>query len=419
MGDSTKDLTPASSGAGFRFGPGLLITAAFIGPGTVVTASRAGAERGCGLLWTILFATVGAIVLQSLAARVGILRNQGLGEAVRDQLSGSRWFRPMLLLVVCALGIGNSAYQAGNLTGAVTGIHELTDVDPKLLLLILAVAASAIILIGSYRLLHGLLVSLVCVLSVSFLFTAVVSLPSLGSVVRGTLMPNLGLEDLTLVLTLIGTTIVPYNLFLHASAASLTYRNLPKKVALTHSMKDTLYSVSIGGLITASIMISSSVVFFETGTRWESVEDISLQLQPTLGTASAVAFAVGLFGAGFTSAITAPLATAYAICGIFGWQSDPATTRFRVIALGVVLAGVISILFVDGSPAGIIGFAQLTNGVLLPVAALFLLLLVGRAAGSRGTGFDLQLLLGRATVIFVAVLSMAKIIITCSDWFRS
>ena len=109
----------------------------------MVTASRAGAERGCGLLWTILFATVGAIVLQSLAARVGIVQRQGLGEAIRDALSGTRWFRPMLLLVVCALGVGNSAYQAGNLAGAATGIQQATGLDPKLSILLLAVVATA------------------------------------------------------------------------------------------------------------------------------------------------------------------------------------------------------------------------------------------------------------------------------------
>ncbi len=417
MAESKEDQKPARWGIRPRFGPGLLITAAFIGPGTVVTASRAGAERGCGLLWTILFATVGAIVLQSLAARVGIVQRQGLGEAIRDALSGTRWFRPMLLLVVCALGVGNSAYQAGNLAGAATGIQQATGLDPKLSILLLAVVATAVILKGSYRLFYHLLVSLVCVLSISFLFTATVSFPDLASVIQGALIPRLSREDLTIVLALIGTTIVPYNLFLHASTAKITYRTQSTSDATAHSLKDTSYSVGLGGLITAAIMISSSAVFFETGTPWKSVEDISLQLLPTLGEASAIAFALGLFGAGFTSSITAPLATAYAICGILGWPSDPASRRFRGIAVTVVMAGVSSRFLVGGSPAGIIGLAQLANGMLLPIIATFLVILVRHGRKKAHQRLDALTVSGMAIVVLVTLLSAVKIANVFQDWF--
>ena len=105
----------------------------------------------------------------------------------------------MLLLVVCALGVGNSAYQAGNLAGAATGIQQATGLDPKLSILLLAVVATAVILKGSYRLFHHLLVSLGCVLSISFLFTATVSFPDLASVIQGALIPRLSREALTIV----------------------------------------------------------------------------------------------------------------------------------------------------------------------------------------------------------------------------
>ena len=98
-----------------RIGPGVLVTAAFIGPGTVITASRAGAEHGHGLLWTVVLAVIGAIVLQSLAAKIGIEQRQGLGESIRAALTGSVWLSPAICLVIFAIGVGNAAYQTGNL----------------------------------------------------------------------------------------------------------------------------------------------------------------------------------------------------------------------------------------------------------------------------------------------------------------
>ena len=93
----------------FGFGPGLLVTAAFIGPGTVVTASKAGAQYGCQLLWTIVFASIGTIALQSLAARLGIITGNGLGESISITLSNYRFLRPAIALVIAAIGVGNGA----------------------------------------------------------------------------------------------------------------------------------------------------------------------------------------------------------------------------------------------------------------------------------------------------------------------
>lgn len=364
-------------------GPGLLVTAAFIGPGTVVTASRAGTEFGCTLLWTVLFAVIGTILLQSMAARLGILTGSGLSEAIRAVLKNSPWLRPMLGLVIIAIGFGNAAYQTGNLTGAVVGVSSLLGGSTQAWTAVLGIVTTLIIAVGRERLLQGVLVCLVVLLSIAFLYTAAVGLPSLGRVTAGLFVPRVTSQNLTLVLAMIGTTIVPYNLFLHASRSASTWRGVPENDAIRHSRWDTAVSISLGGLVTAAILLTASGAFFDQGIRWDTPDQIAAGLRPTLGVFSGHAFAIGLFCAGLTSAVTAPLATAYAVCGCLGWSADPSSKAFRAIAISVIAAGVTAAMMMHGSPVFTIVVAQVTNGMLLPiVAALMLVVIQKRTAGS-------------------------------------
>ena len=112
-----------------------------------------------------------------------------------------------------------------------------------------------------------------------------------------------------------------------------------------------------------------------------------------------------------------PLATAYAICGILGWPSDPASRRFRGIAVTVVMAGVSSRFLVGGSPAGIIGLAQLANGMLLPIVATFLVILVRHGRKKAHQRLDALTVSGMAIVVLVTLLSAVKIANVFQDWF--
>lgn len=160
-------------------------------------------------------------------ARIGIVSGKGLGESIRDTLAQSRLLRPAVVLVIAAIGVGNAAYQTGNLTGAATGIRACAGGRAEIWLTVIVTCACAIVLVGRYRVLHAVLVALVALLSVSFLCTALFSLPSASRIVSGLTVPRFDSDDLTLVLALVGTTIVPYNLFLHASSAASTWKGEP------------------------------------------------------------------------------------------------------------------------------------------------------------------------------------------------
>ena len=104
------------------FGPGFLVTAAFIGPGSIATASVAGANFGFVLLWALLFSLIATIVLQEMAARLGLVSGSGLSQALRSTFSSPIISRCAVVLVVSAIGVGNAAYEAGNISGAALGL---------------------------------------------------------------------------------------------------------------------------------------------------------------------------------------------------------------------------------------------------------------------------------------------------------
>ena len=105
-----------------HIGPGAMIAAAFIGPGTVTTATLAGGNFGFTLLWAIAFSVLATLILQEMTARLGVVGKRGLGEAIAQKTRGRLLYWPMTLLVIAAVFIGNAAYEAGNITGAIIGL---------------------------------------------------------------------------------------------------------------------------------------------------------------------------------------------------------------------------------------------------------------------------------------------------------
>ena len=378
-------------------GPAIFVTAAFIGPGTVLTASKAGAEFGYGLLWAVGFSVVAAIVLQEMAARLGIVSGKGLAEAIHTsvRLPILRWI--LLILVLGGILFGNAAYQTGNILGAASGLEILTLGSEPVLSesgfvfgsqlmwsAVIAMVALSIIWIGRFELLQICLVALVGIMGVLFLVSAIAIGPNWGEAASG-LIPQLpkatepsSTSQLWLVIGLIGTTVVPYNLFLHASGAATRWAhttNVPKSVR--QSVWDTVISVSIGGMITASLLVTACVAF-PGGQNIKNIGDIAAQLRPALGEWAEFAFAIGIFSAGLTSSITAPIAAGYATAGCFGKEAKLSNPFLKWVATGVVVAGLACAAWMGSTPSQAIIGAQVANGLLLPVIAIFLLVMVNR-----------------------------------------
>ena len=105
-------------------GPAALVTAAFIGPGTITTCTLAGASYGYALLWALLFSVIATIVLQEMAARLGIVARKGLGEALNAHFHSGVGRVIAVLLILSAISIGNAAYETGNILGGALGLEK-------------------------------------------------------------------------------------------------------------------------------------------------------------------------------------------------------------------------------------------------------------------------------------------------------
>jgi manganese transport protein len=373
-----KANTSNSNTSGAKFGPGILVTAAFIGPGTIATASIAGAQYGFALMWALLFSVLATIVLQEMTARLGLVARLGLAEALRNTFSGSWLGKCSIMLVVAAIGLGNAAYEAGNITGAALGLESISGVPVTQWSLAVGLLAAALLASGRYGLIEKLLVVLVILMSLVFLATLIMVAPSLTAMLKGMFIPRLPEGSLLTVIALIGTTVVPYNLFLHASAVQEKW---PAESDPTQSLRasriDTGLSIGLGGFITLAVMSTAAAAFFGTNATF-SAANMAQQLEPLLGPSARYFFAAGLFAAGLSSAVTAPLAAAYAVCGALNWPLEMRATRFRLVWLAVLVCGT-GFAAVGTKPLTAILFAQAANGFLLPVCAIFLLIVMNRS----------------------------------------
>ncbi len=353
------------------FGPGFLVTAAFIGPGTVTSCSLAGARFGYALLYALLFATVTTIILQEMTGRLSLSSGHDLGQALREFPQKALTRTLFAILTLSAITFGCAAYEAGNITGGAMGLELVSDVSKKVWVLLISGAAVFILSRKKYRIVEKTLVALVFLMSLSFLTTLVIIKPDMAAILKG-FIPTLPDKSLMLVLALVGTTVVPYNLFLHSSAVKQKWRTPADLPAVK---KDLFVSVGLGGLISTSIVVTSAMAFFAQGLPVEEGVHLAQQLKPLFGPLTTILFGLGFFTAGMSSAITAPYAAAFASSGILGWEKGHDSGRFRAVWLGIIGIGLLVSLF-DLNPLSVIIFAQVANGIILPVASIFLLVVL-------------------------------------------
>ncbi len=362
-----------------NLGPGALVTAAFIGPGTVTACTLAGAVHGYTLLWALLFATFATIALQEMSARLGLITQKGLGANLADLFAASLWRWPLIVLVGLALYGGNAAYEAGNLSGAALGIAaiggESTAVFTASVLTIAALAA-ALLILGSYAAIERALLALVIIMAAAFVATFAIVRPDLSQMFAGLVTPTIPDGALLTVIALIGTTVVPYNLFLHASAVSRKWSS-PQDLGAVRA--DTGIAIGLGGLLAILIASTAAASLFASGIAVESAGDMALQFEPLFGPFSKYLLGIGLFAAGLTSAITAPLATAFAMTEILRLDAGQKSLVFRAIAISVVMIGA-GLSLAGIRPVEVILAAQFANGLLLPILAGFLLYAMNQSA---------------------------------------
>lgn len=347
-------------------GPAVVIVGSFLGPGTVTTATRTGAGFGYGLLWTIVFSVIATIVLQEMSARLGIITQEELTQHILDIFEEKPMLKSIAILFVGgAITLGGIAYMSGDLIGTSLGISNITGIPTNYVAPIMGLIILFIVNMGDIKWLEKILSVLVAMMVFVFVLTMLIVKPDLGELAKG-FVPVIPKGSLMNCVALIGTTIVPYNLFIHCSNAKKHWKT-PEELEL--SKWGTYSAIAIGGLITASVMITAATVM--RGMPVNSAADMAVQLEPTLGKYANIFMSVGLFSAGLSSAIVTPLGVSYVLGGFFGWKLDKSDKRFLYTNMGILILGIIGSA-TGINPLSIIIAAQALNGIFLPVIVVFL-----------------------------------------------
>ncbi|MBN1252530.1 MAG: Nramp family divalent metal transporter [Bacteroidales bacterium] len=346
-----------------------IVSAAFIGPGTVTTATKAGANFQFDLLWALVFSTFACLLLQEASARITIKSGLNLGQAIARQFEGRSSKTLILALIIGAIIIGSAAYEAGNILGSIAGLALVFDIPQQILVFAIGLLAFLALSLKSIELIAKIMGGIVFLMGIAFFTTAIQLKPSFTEILKGSFIPSI--PDIPgaglLVLGIIGTTVVPYDLFLGSGV-------LDKKQAIRDMRIGVSVAVILGGIISMAIMTVGTII-----TSDFTYEALAQALTYKIGPYAVYIFGFGMFAAGFSSAITAPLASAITARSLFDKKSSekwkPKGLYFKLIYLGVLMVGLIfGMAEVKPIPAIII--AQALNGLILPFISVFLIYVI-------------------------------------------
>ncbi len=335
-----------------------VISAAFIGPGTVTTAVTAGSQFQILLLWAVVFATVACVVLQEVSARIIIASGFNFGQALETKF-GSKIGFWIKWIVAGPVLLGCAAYEAGNILGAVSGSSILFEGNGRIYTIIITVLTGYILWYGGSKWISTIMTMLVGLMGVAFLLLAVKGDFTFTELIKSSVIPTIPEGSEWLTLGLVGTTIVPYNIFI-GSAISKGHTIPLMRIGLT-------ISVLIGGLITSWIMLAGTMV-----GNFSSFGELASLFQNKMGVIGSLALGLGLFAAGFSSAITSPYAASLIASTVFGAEKKSVV---RFVWMSVLFTG-----FTFGisgiKPIPVILAVQALNGLILPLLTYFLILIV-------------------------------------------
>ncbi|MCD8787106.1 Nramp family divalent metal transporter [Staphylococcus gallinarum] len=353
-------------------GPGMIITASFIGPGTVTTMTQGGAAFGYSLLWAVVFSIVATIVLQEMIIRLSLVTREGLGEAIQDLFANKIGKLIIVWFTLIAVTLGCAAYISGDLIGTSLGAAYLLHLPENAVAPVIGVIILLIGLFGNYRFLEKIMIFLMVIMGIIFITTMIVIKPDIIGILKGIFVPTIPNGSIITIIALIGTTVVPYNFFIHSTAVHERFGNIKE---LKFARWDTIISISIGGIISAAILIAAATLI--KGKEVTSIIQLAGPLEPVLGNAAPFAISIGLFAAGLSSAIASPTGAAATISSLLGWQGGMESKKYKFVFTCIIIIGIITSAL-GFEPLQVLLVAQALNGIILPTVAILIFIVINK-----------------------------------------
>lgn len=345
-------------------GPGLLVAVGFIDPGNWATNVAAGSQFGLQLLWVVTLSTVILVILQHNAAHLGIVSGYCISEAA------SQFFNPLFSKIILSSAVlaGLCAALAEILGGSV-GLQLLFHIPIQCGAVLLTGTALIVLFCNGYKKIEKLIIGFVILIGLCYLFElSLVRIPWLN-VFNHSFLPILPKSSLIIAMSVLGAVVMPHNLFLHSEIIQskqlyMHGEDMIKK-RLSFEFTDTLFSMCIGWLINASIIILAAVTFHANGILVTELGQASAMLRPLLGNKASIVFGVGLVFAGFSSLITAGMGGGSIFAGLFCEPYDIKDSHTWIGVL-ITLIGALVIIFFIHNPFQALIVSQMLLCVQLP-----------------------------------------------------
>jgi manganese transport protein len=354
---------------GFGFvGPAAMVSVGYMDPGNWATDLEGGARFGYQLLWVLVASNLIAMVLQSLAARLGIVGRVDLAQACR-----AHYARPVTLALWLLCEIAIIACNLAELLGSAIALNLLFGIPLAWGALITGFDVLLILLLQHYgiRKLEAVVAVLVLTIGGCMALQMLLARP-VWSDVAGGLVPRLNATSLFVAIGILGATVMPHNLYLHSwlvQTRRIDNSDRARREAIRFNFFDTALALNVALLINAAILILSASTFFSRGIEVTELRQAHELLTPILGTTlAATAFAIALLAAGQSSTITGTLAGQVVMEGFVRWRISPLKRSLLTRALAIVPAVAVLFYAGEGGVLQLLVLSQVVLSLQLPFA---------------------------------------------------
>ena len=355
-------------------GPAFIASVAYMDPGNFATNIQGGAQFGYLLLWVVVVTNLMAMLIQTLSAKLGIASGRNLAELCRENFP-----RPVVIAMWILMEIVAMATDLAEFLGAALGFYLLFGIPLWIAGFLTAIATFVILGLERYgfRPLEAVITAMIGVISISYLIEIFLVNPNWKEVAYHAVVPQFaGPESVLLAAGILGATVMPHVIFLHSS---LTQKRIvvrtPAKLRLLFKFEltDVVVAMGVAGLINAAMLIMAAATFYRTGLiNVGSIEEAHKTLQPLLGQASSVFFALALLASGLSSSSVGTMAGQVIMQGFLKWHI-PVWIRRTVTILPALI-----VILIGLDPTRTLVISQVVLSFGLPFAIIPLIIFTSR-----------------------------------------
>lgn len=353
-------------------GPGFLVTVGFIDPGNWATNIEGGSKFGYELLWVITLSTVMLIVIQNMAAKLGIATGKSLAVNIRQRFS-----RPVSALLGLTIVLACVATDVAELLGGAIGFNLLFRMPLWSGALLTVLLEVFLIVSQRYHRIEAIIMGFLGIIGLCYLAEILIVKPDWMELAPSIVVPSVNRSSIYVAMAILGAVVMPHNIFLHSNVIHSRKWGISEdeKMALLHYEKaDTFSAMFLGWVVNSAMIIVAAAVFYRHQVMVDSIEQASATLKPLAGPLAGLLFAVALVFAGVGSSVTSSMAEVNVITGFLGRPEDPRTLLYRVsVFVTAIPSFLIIILSMD--TFRILIFSQVVLSIQLPFTLIPLLIL--------------------------------------------